>query len=1159
MKKFLKIILITALILTAFFLPVVIANMLGASTLSGFLFSLSILSLVLLFLLFRAFWQRWREKRFINGLLEQDTASNGVTDKQLSEELSKHWKEAMGDLKKSNLKTLGNPLYVLPWYMFIGEHGSGKTTALKNSGLTSKFASPPQAAGMSGTRNCDWWYFEQAIIIDTAGRYALHQDEAADRDEWRLFLAQLAKYRKKEPLNGLIISVSADKLLKFSPDEIQEEGKKIRIRIEELMQSLGAKFPVYVLVTKSDLVYGMKQFCDLLPETSHDQAFGYLNEDFSGEVVQIVDKAFNSLSEKAGNYRLRMANTPGDTKLPPEVILFPEEFATLKKGLAGFIEGAFNKSIYQEQPFLRGIYFTSARQSGEPHSHFINSIGLNINKNKAVSDKSYFLYDFFAKILPSDRGLFVLTRRAREWKKKIKLIKLSAWAVSVFALCGFLSWSFGINLITIKKFQQEFSKPPVLSGQLLTDINTLDNFKDTILRIEKQNQQSGLPGFGLNHSEKIERDLKKAYCRFFKDDFILSYDKKMTEAVVNYTETTPLSLIGRTIPHYIQRINLLKASLTAKTISDLENLSLPDFKILILAEGQKAIPKSFELLDNQYLHYLLWANNKSKTKEMERLKSRLDFIATKKEISMQWLVAWCNDNPKLSPLTLRDFWPVRNVPKKSVIIQPAFTVNGAEQIRAMIAELELAMETPLNIEKKKIEFRQWYKDLYIDEWFSFGKAFGLGADALVDETEKLAAAKRIAAGKGPYLSLLSKMAEELAPCLDSKKALPQWVELVYSFDEIKKYSAKASAAGKRGMMGNIAKKGLKLFGKAGKLAGGATAEASGKKDGTDPEYLMVSADSYNRYINGLEGVSKASVSPMSSYALASVVFNEDPATGMSPVFLAKRGLEDLKVSIQNQAAPQAMFVNLLNGPLDYLWGYVCKKTGCHIQKSWDEKVLSEVDGVFDAKVLSGLLFGKDGYVNKFTTTDIAPFVTRSRRKGFHAKTIAGERIPFSDSFFAYLTRGSFSVQSEKAKYKVKFKGMPTDTNADAKLIPHVTKLELECAEGAQTLENYNFPVSKTFVWSPNGCGDVTLKINIGHLVLEKRYSGFRPFAKFLKDFSKGQHTFYRKEFRGKSAALKRMGIKYIKVKYKISGGGPVIKLLRMAAGSAPEVIVPCSG
>ncbi len=196
MKAHLKTIVLASLAITVFLLPVIAAVVSGHSAFSGFLVSMTVLSSVLLILLIRAVWQRWREKRFINGLLEEDAETAAATDKQLAEELSRHWKEAMGDLKKSNLKNLGNPLYVLPWYMIIGEHGSGKTTALKNSGLTSTFASP-QAVGMEGTRNCDWWFFEQSIIIDTAGRYALHQDEAADRDEWRIFLSQLARYRKK--------------------------------------------------------------------------------------------------------------------------------------------------------------------------------------------------------------------------------------------------------------------------------------------------------------------------------------------------------------------------------------------------------------------------------------------------------------------------------------------------------------------------------------------------------------------------------------------------------------------------------------------------------------------------------------------------------------------------------------------------------------------------------------------------------------------------------------------------------------------------------------------------------------------------------------------------------------------------------------------------
>ncbi len=1154
MKKFFKILMITTGIVAAFLLPVIIAVAIGAPALNGFLLSLSVLSLILFIMLLRAFWLRWREKRFINGILEQDKDAASSADKQLSGELSKRWKEAMRDLKKSHLKNMGNPLYVLPWYMIIGESGSGKTTALKNSRLTSKFASP-KVSGISGTKNCDWWFFEQAIVIDTAGRYAIHQDDVSDRDEWRLFLSQLAKYRKKEPLNGLIVSISADKLLRLTPDELEEEGQKIRVRIEELMQSLGAKFPVYVLVTKSDLVYGMQAFCDMLPPKAHDQAFGFLNKEASTNALQIVEETFKSLAESIGNYRLRLSNVPGNVSVEPEVLLFPEEFAMLKKGLKQFIEAAFNKSIYQESPFLRGLYFTSGRQSGKPSSHFIKNFGFKqVDKKGGNSNKSYFLYDFFAKILPADRGVFSLTGRAIEWQRKIKTMKLSAFAVSVLTLCGFLSWSFGINIVTIKKFQNDFSTPPVLSGELLKDVNTFENFKASIIKIEKQNTESWLPNFGLDHCKKIEKELKKAYCNYFINDFLLSYDKKMTESMVEYSEKTPLEIVGRTIPHYIKRINLLEASLITEGPGQLVKTPMPDFKVLVIPTGHNVIPKSLELLGDHYFYYLLWADNNTKTKEIKRLKSRLEFITAKKDISLNWLVAWCNENGADS-VTLKDFWFGKKTTKETAVINPAYTVKGSEKINAMLVALEKALDNPLMIEKKKIVFRQWYIDTYMYQWLSFGRAFKSGPDSLGSDADKMDVVKRMAVGKGPYISLISRMAVELEPCIDSQKELPVWVKQIFELDEIKKYAARISKTDNKSVVGSIAKKGLKLFGKAGKLASG----VKSKKSGSDStESLMVTGDYYNRYIKGLAGISQVSISPLSSFTLAKTVFGEDPATAVSPVFSAQTSFDGLLLNMQTNSNGKKFFANLLKGPFDYLWGYVCKNTGSHIQQVWDETVLSEVEGVFDAKVMSDMLFGESGYVKKFTSGDIAPFISRSRKKGYYAKTSVGEKIPFSKEFFTYLTRGAFSVRSEKTSYKVKIKGLPTDTNPGAKLIPHVTKLELSCAEGGQLLENYNYPVNRTFEWSPTDCGDVILTISIGHLVLEKKYTGFRPFAKFLKAFSKGRHTFYRKEFPEKIAALKRMGIKYIKVKYNISGGRPVIRLLNMAAGNAPEVIVNCS-
>ena len=83
--------------------------------------------------------------------------------------------------------------------MVIGESGSGKTTAIESARLSSPFAEVSRTSGISGTRNCDWWFFEQAVLIDTAGRYAIPVDEGRDKEEWQNFLSLLAKFRNREP------------------------------------------------------------------------------------------------------------------------------------------------------------------------------------------------------------------------------------------------------------------------------------------------------------------------------------------------------------------------------------------------------------------------------------------------------------------------------------------------------------------------------------------------------------------------------------------------------------------------------------------------------------------------------------------------------------------------------------------------------------------------------------------------------------------------------------------------------------------------------------------------------------------------------------------------------------------------------------------------
>lgn len=1143
--KFLMYVFLAVVLLV---LPVAASVWTGHSLWAGLLVSGGLFSLVLLFFFFRALWLRHREKKFIDGILEQQGQPQDNHDKQLSGELAKRWKEAVGELKKSQLKQKGNPLYVLPWFMLIGESGSGKTTAIKNSKLNASFSSQPKVSGVSGTKNCDWWFFEQAIIIDTAGRYAIQPDETNDKNEWRLFLSQLARYRKKEPLNGLVVTLSADSILTSSPQVLEEEGRKIRVRIEELMQSLGAKFPVYLLVTKCDLIRGMKDFCDSLPQAAHDQAFGYLDPSPEKDRSRFLDRVFDSLKDRIREVRLRIANKPGTEKVSPEILLFPEEFGMLKQGLAPFVQAAFSQNSYQEIPLLRGMYFTSGRQSGEPVSHFMSTLKLKPGKTAAApSNKSYFLHDFFKYILPGDRNMFIPTQGARDWGRRIRAMGFSAWIIAVAVLCGLLSYSFALTLSTVKQVQKEFSKPPVLSGDLIRDLNTMEHTRQVIVKIEKQNRARWLPRFGLNQCDAIEKDLKTLYCASFSNDFLAVYEKQMDDATLDFNGKTQGRRIGESLFLYARRIALMEGALDGKTLDQLETMPQPDFQLLVFPKDSHAIPEAIVLLENQYRHYLVWDDDKDLAQAKNRLKDRLKHLVIDKNLPFNWLIDWCNAQGQ--DIGLSDFWNGSGSVKGEVVIHPAYTVKGFEAINGMLAELEQTLDQPLSMEHQKKEFLKSYTNDYLDSWDRFSRKFPEGAFTLSGKEEKLAAAIKMAGRENPYVTFMERMATEIEPCLTENEEIPSWVKPILEYSDIRQYEESTHEEKNTGVMGSIAKKGMRMLGKAGKIASAASAP---------PENLMVSAEVYRRYRDAMGAISKACASTPASFKLASQVFGEDMATGESSVATARRAVDELKISMTSYQDSHKTFSRLLNGPIDYLWSHVTKRAACQIQSLWEETVLSEVQGVYDSKLMSEMLMGKDGYVNKFSSGPGAPFIGRDRKRGYYAKKADGESIPFKPAFLAFLTRGAFSAKSALNLYKVKMDGLPTDTNPDATIIPHVTKLELECAAGVQSLDNYNYPVSHTFEWSPTECGDVSLKILIGDLTLKKTYTGFRPFAQFIKDFENGQHTFYRIDFPDMGPALKRMGIKFIKVKYKISGGGPVITLLNMAAGRAPEEIVSCS-
>lgn len=278
-------------------------------------------------------------------------------------------------------------LYELPWYMIVGSPGAGKTTALLNSGLqfpvARQMGNVPRSMVLQsqvGTLHCDWWFTNEAVLIDTAGRYTTQESNPTkDPAEWHGFLGLLRKHRTRAPINGVIVALNAAELLTLGEVERAEHAGLVRDRLAELRQELGIRFPVYVVITKMDLLRGFPEYFQSLTSEGRTQAWGFTlpyQAPRSGKAVDIAGNR-EALREQVGTelalLRDRLAaglrsrlNEEFDVDRRRRLFALPQELAGLSVPLAQMVDEIFLDSRFDNTQLhntLRGVYFTSGAQA----------------------------------------------------------------------------------------------------------------------------------------------------------------------------------------------------------------------------------------------------------------------------------------------------------------------------------------------------------------------------------------------------------------------------------------------------------------------------------------------------------------------------------------------------------------------------------------------------------------------------------------------------------------------------------------------------------------------------------------------------------------------------------------------------------------------------
>jgi type VI secretion system protein ImpL len=386
--------------------------------------------LVLLVMLIWVVWEvvrAWRIRRanqtMLQGIAGADAdAESSARSAQEIAALQARFKEAMGVLRKARFTGRAGEkqyLYQLPWYVFIGAPGSGKTTALVNSGL--KFPLEESGGGQSikgvgGTRNCDWWFTDEAVLLDTAGRYVTQDSEQrVDAGAWLGFLDLLKRFRPRQPLNGAIITVSISDLLHQTDAQRERYARDVRQRVQELYERLGLRFPVYLMVTKTDLLAGFTEFFGDMSREERAQVWGTTfplgAQGTSVNYASQFGAEFEGLERRLLARVLKRLHGERDLQRRCAMYSFPQQFSALRPLLSEFMEKAFAGSRFGEQPLLRGVYFTSGTQEGSPIDRVLGTLSRTFNLERkmlppaASSGKSFFINRLLHDVIFMEAGL----------------------------------------------------------------------------------------------------------------------------------------------------------------------------------------------------------------------------------------------------------------------------------------------------------------------------------------------------------------------------------------------------------------------------------------------------------------------------------------------------------------------------------------------------------------------------------------------------------------------------------------------------------------------------------------------------------------------------------------------------------------------------------
>lgn len=488
-------------------------------------------------------WLRLRKARKASDALAAELAQPNAGEQEQAA-VAQRMAEALAALKAASGKRR-DYLYSRPWYVIIGPPGAGKTTALLNSGLRFPFADQ-SLKGVGGTRTLDFWFADEATIVDTAGRYTTQDSDAGvDAQGWKSLLASLKRNRPRSPINGVLVTIGIDELLRGDRAAIDHHAALVRRRLAELKQALEVTVPVYLVVTKADLLAGFVEFFEDLDVEGRRAVVGATLPEGRKPDQDAVATEFDKLVAAQSARQAKRLHEEVDQLRRGLILGFPSQLSGLRSRLVRFIDGAFLAD--QGNALLRGFYLTSGVQQGAPLDRILAGVAqVQDGAQARQSGRTYFLNRLLTEVVFGEAGLVQMDAKARARQAA----RTTGGLVAVAAAAALVLVLWGVSFVQNRGYQSQLlgsaqaaSTLTRESGVDLVEVRATDPDLEQSLSVLRAMrdlpggyaaQRSGGPGlfqrFGLfqtSHAERAAEAYRDALRRIMLPRLLLRLEQFM--------------------------------------------------------------------------------------------------------------------------------------------------------------------------------------------------------------------------------------------------------------------------------------------------------------------------------------------------------------------------------------------------------------------------------------------------------------------------------------------------------------------------------------------------------------------------------------------------------------------------------------------------------